>query len=136
MSVPANIDLTIQKGEDYVSQFYWLDSSDNPFPVVTPAYMMVKPSIGSGTTTLKLKTAGALSTWIDTGIEVSKTTGFIQITLTAAQTLALTAGIYVYDLFVSYNYLNANGTINGTKIAKVVQGKFIVNDSVTVVPLP
>lgn len=135
MSVPANIDLTIQKGEDYVSQFYWLDSSDNPFPVVNPAYMMVKPSIGSGTTTLKLKTTGALSGWIDTGIQVSGTTGFIQITLTAAQTLALTAGIYVYDLFVSYSYLNADGTINSTKIAKVVQGKFVVNDSVTVVPV-
>lgn len=97
--------------------------------------MMVKPSIGSGTTTLKLKTTGTLSGWIDTGIQVSGTTGFIQITLTAAQTLALTAGIYVYDLFVSYSYLNADGTINSTKITKVVQGKFIVNDSVTVVPV-
>jgi hypothetical protein len=132
MSQPQQIDLNIHQGEDYTAQWYWLDMSDNPYPVIAPVYLSVATL--SGTTVFKYKTAGALSGWNAGFIEVSNTSGFIQLSMSKAHTALLPAGSYVYDMFVTYEVTDVDGDVVGAKIAKFIQGNFIVSDSITVVP--
>jgi len=48
--------------------------------------------------------------------------GKITLTLTAAETAALTAGTYIYDL---------NLTAPDATVTKILQGAFVINESVT-----
>lgn len=132
MSNAQRIDLNIHQGEDYTAQWYWLDMSDNPYPVVAPAYLSVATM--SGTPVVKYKTAGALSGWTAGPIEVSNTSGFIQFSLTKTQTAALAVGSFEYDMFLTYQVTDTDGDVVGTKVAKFIFGDFIVSDSITVVP--
>jgi hypothetical protein len=48
--------------------------------------------------------------------------GKITLTLTAAETAALPAGVYIYDL---------NLTATDATVTKILQGAFVINESVT-----
>jgi hypothetical protein len=132
MSQPQHIDLNITQGEDYTAQWYWLDVSDNPYPVVDPAYLIV--ATVSGNVVYKYKTAGALSGWIAGAIEVSNTSGFIQFSLTKAQTESMTPGVYKYEMFLSYQFTDSSGAVVGTKITKFIEGSFYIDRSLVVLP--
>jgi hypothetical protein len=133
MSQPTRLDLHIHCGADYTGQWYWYDLSNTPFPVVNPAFMQIK-TLSLTTSIAKYKTAGALAGWTAGPIEVSNTNGFVQLSLTKVQTQAINPGVYVYDMFVTYNVLDNDGDVEGTQLVKFISGYANFYDSVTDLP--
>jgi len=111
---PGRYNITVYKGTTFQLSPVW--KVDN-LPVDLTGYsakMQVRQFTDSSV-------AVELST--DNGkIVINAGLGQINMTLTAAQTAALTANTYQYDL---------NLTSSGGIVYKILQGAFVVNDSVT-----
>ena len=118
MSTAAVVDLSIDRGADFAVQAYWLDPVLTPYTVLTPMKMEIRTTAGTLVHTSE-DTGGG-------GITFSSSNGLIQIFISATDTIAMTAGDYVYDLFVTYRQ-----DVSTTRKRKLLVGRVFVNERVT-----
>ena len=119
MSTAAEVDLSIDKGADFAVQAYWLDPVLTPYTVLTPMKMTIKDAAGTTLFTVTDTTPA--------GIVFSGSNGLIQIYIGAADTATFAAGVYFYDLFVTYRQDPST-----TRKRKLLKGRVFVNERVTV----
>jgi len=112
---PGRYNITVYNGTTFQLSPVW--KVDN-LPVDITGYtasMQVRQFVDSTSVIVELSTSNGK-------IVINGPLGQINLTLTAAQTAALAAGSYLYDL---------NITSPGGYVYKILQGSFIVNASVT-----
>jgi hypothetical protein len=108
-------DIVCDQGATFTRVFTWEDSTANPIDLTLyTARMQVRATVGSASTLLSLTTENG-------GISLGGAAGTITVTATAAQTAAITAGCYVYDLEM----------VTGAVVTRLVQGSFTVDAEVT-----
>lgn len=112
---PGRYNITVYQGTTFTLSPSWF--IDNIVVDVTgySAKVQVRPEADSSTVIVELSTANGR-------ITVNGALGQFNWTLTPSETTALAAGNYVYDF---------NVTSGGGVVTKLLQGAFIVVDSVT-----
>jgi len=86
----AQYDLTIEQGATWTLELVWKDETGTPIPLTGYTAKLWIKSAYSSTAEVQLSEAS--------GISIDGPNGKLTATLTAAQTTALAAGAYVYDL--------------------------------------
>lgn len=124
----VQVDLEVDKGEDYACQIYWTDQYDEPLNVSHPMKMMVKNSGGSTISTY-ISTSDSPGGGLLQYLTYNSSIGFIQLSLPDTHTNTLTPGIYSYDLWAEI--LDPDDISNDTKRTKLFGGNFTVLASVT-----
>ena len=112
---PGRYNISVYQGTTFTLAPIWL--IDGAVVNVTgyTAKMQVREAADSSTVIIELSTTNGR-------IVVSGAAGQFTLTLTDSETTALTAGNYVYDM---------NITSSGGVVTKLLQGSFVVLDSVT-----
>lgn len=106
----------IDQGSTYTLALTYKDSNGTAINLTGyTAAMQVRDTVNSATTVLSLSSPS-------NGIVITGATGLINITITAAQTTALIANTYVYDLEI---------TSGSGVVTRLIQGSVIVNAEVT-----
>lgn len=103
MTDAANVDLSLDQGADFTLQINWTDSNGNPYEVIHPIRMQARARTKQ--LTLDLFSYGEGETipeGISPTITYSSTSGVIQVVVPASHTATIPAGMYDYDMFVSY----------------------------------
>ena len=125
MSTSALVDLEIDQGADYGVQLYWTSMDQQPFTVLAPMRMEIRDDVGN--TMYTLATTDGTSTGTQT-ILYNSSSGLIQLMIPAADTAGFPAGVYQYDLFVTYQ---DNAVTNATRLQRLIRGNVYVNKRVT-----
>lgn len=125
MSTSALVDLEIDQGADYGVQLYWTSMDQQPFTVLSPMRMEIRDDVGN--TMYTLVTSDGTSTGTQT-ILYNSSSGLIQLMIPAADTAGFPAGVYQYDLFVTYQ---DNAVTNATRLQRLIRGNVYVNKRVT-----
>ena len=127
MTTAGNVDLTLDQGADFGIQIYWTDANNTPFTVLSPMRMDVKSEVGTVVHSFFTddEAEGSMN---PPNILYNFESGLIQLTMSAQETLALNAGTYDYDLFVTYQ---DNVITQATRLKRLIYGKFIVQGRVT-----
>lgn len=113
MSLPT-YDLEIPQGATFTQDFLYLNPDKTPINLTGySARMMIRECYESPTPILSL-TEGS-------GIVTTPLLGKVTVTLTAAQTAAIAAGGYVYDIELE----------NAPTVIRLIQGKVSINAEVT-----
>ena len=111
----ATYNATVDQGADWYVTFVYKDSAGTAINLTGyTAAMMVRDTFGDTATVLSLTNSS--------GITITAATGTLQVRATAAQTRAITAGNYVYDLEI---------TSAGGIVTRLVQGKIVISPEVT-----
>lgn len=126
MSIAANADLVIDQGADFFVQLYWTDMNNVPLSVQAPMRMQIKADTGQVVQELIYQDYPAAGEPIT--IDFSPDVGLIQLSLEAQQTDNIPAGLYDYDLFVSYSDKQINPKI---RLIRLLYGKVEVRGKVT-----
>ena len=111
----ATVNLAIEQGATFVKSLLW-QAGDPLAPLNLTGYtarMQIRPSVGSYEVLLELTSSA--------GIALGGAAGTIVITITAAQTAAMTKLSGVYDLEM----------INGAVVTRLAQGTVTVSPEVT-----
>jgi hypothetical protein len=111
--VAGKWDASVRQGEQWVRYVDVTDSAGAPVALTTPATLDVRVSAG---------TTARIARLSDSGGQIVLAANRATLTLTAAVTLALPAGRYVYDLFA--------GDAGGKPVA-LLAGSFTVVPRVT-----
>ena len=112
----AKYDIVCDQGATFSRQLTWLDDSSSAVNLTGyTARMQVRETVESSSTLLSLTTENSR-------IALGGTAGTITLTVTAADTAAVVAGHYVYDL----ELVSGSGTVY-----RLVQGCFTVDAEVT-----
>jgi hypothetical protein len=99
----ARADISLDQGADFTLQMTWTDSSGNPYEVIHPIRMQARARTKQLTLDLFSYPDGAeIPEGIAPTITYSSTSGVIQVVVPASQTATIPAGVYDYDMFVSY----------------------------------
>lgn len=124
----ANVPLVIDQGEDFTAQIIWTDDQGQPQKITTPMRMDIK---GAGNMPVLSLTTLDVDAPDGTIPELSYSTdiGLIQIHIDREQTAALTAGAYVYDMYVT---VSDNDVYAGNQQHRLLVGSVIVNQRITV----
>lgn len=125
MSTSAYVDLEIDQGADFGAQIYWTSMEQQPFTVLSPMRMEIRDDVGNTMYTLAT-TDGATTT--SSTILYNSSSGLIQLMIPAADTSGFPAGVYQYDLFVTYQ---DNAVTNATRLQRLIRGSVYVNKRVT-----
>lgn len=126
MSTAALVDLVMDQGADFGVQIYWTDAESNPFVVLSPMRMEIKAPTGTIIYTLQTDDEAPLDA--TKTILYNSDSGLIQLAIPAADTDLFPAGIYAYDLFVTYQ---DNVVTNATRLRRLIGGNVIVNGRTT-----
>jgi len=106
---------TIEQGADWYVNFQWTDTSGNPINLSGyTAALQVRTSPLAKTTVLSLTSSS--------GIAITNGTGTLAVHATAAQTGAITNGLYSYDMEI---------TSGSGIVTRLVQGSITVSAQVT-----
>lgn len=124
MSVAANVDIELDQGADFGLQIFWTDPEQTPFTVLSPMRMDIRADTGQVAYTLQTNDSAPAGTTLN--ISYNSESGLIQLFIPASDTSALKAGIYGYDLFVTYQ---DSGTT--TKLKRLLAGTVMVNQRIT-----
>lgn len=124
----ANVPLVIDQGEDFTAQIIWTDDNGYAQKLTAPMRLDIVSggnlpiaSLSTPTTTVPNGTVPAIS--------YSKDIGMIQIHVPKAQTAAMPAGVYNYDLFVT---VNDGDVYAGNQQFRLLVGQCVVNQRITV----
>lgn len=103
MTDAARADISLDQGADFTLQMTWTDSNGNPYEVIHPIRMQARARTKQLTLDLYSYPDGAeIPEGIAPTITYSSTSGVIQVVVPASQTATIPAGMYDYDMFVSY----------------------------------
>lgn len=127
MSVASNVDFIIDKGTDWFVEMYWTDYANQPYTVLAPMRMEIRANTGQVVAEL-FSHGPETPEGEDVTILHNSESGLIQLQLSAAATDKIGAGIYDYDLFVTYSDKTSE---NSTRLGKLVYGKVHVRGRVT-----
>ena len=107
---------TIDQGAQYTTQIIWADSSGNPIDLTgyTAAMQLRLQAASPNPSSLNLTSSNG-------GITITPVAGEMDILMTTAQTGALNAGFYVYDLEIA---------LSGV-VTRIIQGQITVSAQVT-----
>lgn len=107
---------TIDQGAQYTTQIIWADSSGNPIDLTgyTAAMQLREQSSSPNPAALTLTSSNG-------GITITPLAGEMDILMTTAQTGALDARFYVYDLEIA---------LSGV-VTRIIQGQITVSAQVT-----
>ena len=107
---------TIDQGAQYTTQIIWADSSGNPINLTgyTAAMQLRLQAASPNPSALNLTSSNG-------GITITPVAGEMDILMTTAQTGALNAGFYVYDLEIA---------LSGV-VTRIIQGQITVSAQVT-----
>ncbi len=125
MSTAALVDLEIDQGADYGVQLYWTTMDQTPYTVLAPMRMEIRDDVGN--TMYTLATSDGATVGSET-ILYNSDTGLIQLTIPAEDTSGFPAGVYQYDLFITYV---DNMSTNATRVHRLVRGNVYVNKRIT-----
>lgn len=125
MSNAAPVDIDIDQGADFGVQIYWTSMDQQPFTVLAPMRMEIRDAVGNTLYTLATNDGDTTAT---TTILYSSDTGLIQLMIPAADTTNFPAGVYSYDLFVTYQ---DNAVTNATRLARLLRGNVYVDRRTT-----
>ena len=117
MQAPGRYDMTVYQGANFDITLTW-ETGDPATAVNLTGYtgrMQLRPSVDSPTTTLSLTTSNGR-------MALGGSAGTIALTISAADTAALSAGYYVYDLEL---------VSPGTVVTRLVEGRVTVSAEVT-----
>lgn len=109
---------TFDQGSDIAVELHLVDASGNPKNLTNYS--------GAATMKKSYSSDSADTQAFDFAIQAPPTDGIVTISLTNAQTDALDAGKYVYDVEISYTDSNDN-----TIIERILEGKIDLTPSVT-----
>lgn len=122
-----NVPLVIDQGEDFSAQILWTDEFGQPQQIKAPMRLDVKAE-NNLSAVLSLTTPVVPSTDIPQ-ISYSADIGLIQLHIPKEMTIALPAGQYSYDMFVTINDGNAYA---GDQVVRLLVGTVTVNRRITV----
>ena len=107
---------TIDQGAQYTTQIIWADGSGNPIDLTgyTAAMQLRLQAASPNPSSLNLTSSNG-------GITITPVAGEMDILMTTAQTGALNAGFYVYDLEIA---------LSGV-VTRIIQGQITVSAQVT-----
>jgi len=107
---------TIDQGAQYTTQIIWADSSGNPIDLTgyTAAMQLREQAASPNPSALNLTSSNG-------GITITPLAGEMDILMTTAQTGALDARFYVYDLEIA---------LSGV-VTRIIQGQITVSAQVT-----
>lgn len=107
---------TIDQGAQYTTQIIWADSSGNPIDLTgySAAMQLREQAASPNPSALNLTSSNG-------GITITPLAGEMDILMTTAQTGALTARFYVYDLEIA---------LSGV-VTRIIQGQITVSAQVT-----
>jgi hypothetical protein len=112
----ATNNFVIDQGANWFVTFVYKDAAGTPINLTGyTAGLQIRDTYADSTTDLSLTSPSG-------GITITAATGTIAVTATAAQTGAIAAGNYVYDLEI---------TSAGGIVTRLVQGKISVSPQVT-----
>jgi hypothetical protein len=112
----ATNNFIIDQGANWFVTFVYKDAAGTPINLTGyTAALQIRDTYADATTDLSLSSPSG-------GITITAATGTIAVTATAAQTGAIAAGSYVYDLEI---------TSAGGIVTRLVQGKISLNPQVT-----
>lgn len=123
----ANVPLFIDQGEDWAAQIIWTDDYDEPLPVTAPCRLDVKNSTGAVVMSLETPETPPPDGDIPP-IALSSDIGLIQLYAPKSQTSAISAGQYLYDLFVT---IDDGDTYAGSQTKRIIYGTCTVNKRTT-----
>jgi len=126
----ARVDLSVDQGEDYYAQVFWLDMTDLSIEIRGPAYMDIKDSAGQYVYRLSSPDAPVV-VGIEQNLIISETGGCIEITIPNADTSVIAPGNYIYDMFVSYPVFDNTGAETGTRRKRLMAGSVQVATQIT-----
>lgn len=107
--------LICEQGATFAYSITWKDSTGTPINLTGySARMQVRPAVSSSTLRLELTSANGR-------ISLGGSAGTISLSISAADTAALPAGGYVYDLEL----------VSGATVTRLMQGAFEVRAEVT-----
>lgn len=124
MSESPVLNIAIDQGADFNAQIYWTDAGNNPFTVLHPMRMDIKSDTGQVVHSLS---SGLPEDEGESGILYNSDSGLIQLNIPAAATSLFAAGIYAYDLFVTYSDEAASRTAQ----KRLIRGNIYVYGRVT-----
>jgi hypothetical protein len=111
----ATHNFTIDQGSDWFTTFVYKDSAGTVINLTGyTAALQIRDTYADSATDLSLT--------VGSGITITAASGKIDVRATAAQTGAIAAGQYVYDLEI---------TSSGGVVTRLVQGKITVSPQVT-----
>lgn len=114
-AIAARYDMICDQGATFSRVITWEDSNGSPINLTAyTARMQVRPEASSSTTTLSLTTENGR-------ITLGGSAGTITLTVAAADTAAVAAGPYVYDLEL----------VSGGVVTRLTMGSFTVRAEVT-----
>lgn len=136
MSDAAYADLALDQGADFTLQIAWADAGNSPYQVVHPIRMQARAATGQVVLDLYSYEEGAeIPEGVTPTITYSSNSGIIQVNAPNTATVQIPAGVYYYDLFVTYLasvYDMTSGTESTTeKRMKLMQGRIEVEGRVT-----
>lgn len=103
MSDAANVNLSLDQGADFTLQISWTDSNGNPYEVIHPIRMQARARTKQLTLDLYSYAEGEeIPDGIEPTITYSSVSGVIQVVVPAVHTATIDAGLYDYDMFVTY----------------------------------
>lgn len=111
----ATHNFVIDQGADWYITFIYKDANGTAINLTGyTAALQIRDTYADSTTDLSLTSSS--------GITITAATGTLDVHATAAQTGAITAGNYVYDLEI---------TSSGGVVTRLVQGKIVISPQVT-----
>lgn len=127
--MPAeNVPLVIDQGEDFTAQIVWTDEYGNPQNIKAPMRMDLRGASVSPVLSLQTPVTDPPDGSIP-HITYSPEIGLIQIHIPNAETAALAAGVYNYDMFVT---INDGDAYAGDQVVRLLVGQCVVNNRITV----
>jgi hypothetical protein len=137
VSDAANVDLSLDQGADFTLQISWTDTNGNPYEVIHPIRMQARARTKQLELDLYSFEEGAeIPEGIEPTITYSSVSGMIQVVVPATRTATMSAGIYDYDMFVTYRAsvydLSTGAEALSTRKMKLLSGLLEVEGRVTI----
>lgn len=125
LETDIDVNLVVDKGEDYAFQIFWTDQYDQPLEITHP----LKMTVSYNTPHTYISTSETPGANQYAYLSYSATSGLIQLSLPDSYTNTLTAGVYRYDLWAHVS--DPDDVVNLTKRVRIFGGSFTVRSAVT-----
>lgn len=126
--VAGRIDLVIERGEDWSVQIQSLDDHDRAKPLVEPARMDIRDSMGGVIHSLVSDASPDQPLDVIPALSISGDTGLIQLHIPRSITIGFIPGSYKYDLFIT---VSDDGLYAGLQVSKELEGNVVIKSSET-----
>lgn len=123
-----NVPLIIDQGEDFTAQLVWTDEFGSAVNITTPMRLDIRAGGVLPILSLQTPTVTPPDGTIPQ-ITYSPEIGLIQLHIPKEMTVAIPAGDYIYDMFVT---VNDDDTYAGNQVVRLMAGQATVNRRITV----